>query len=88
MTRPARVEITVNDRPLRAYPDESVATALLAAGIASFRHSRRGGHPRGPFCLMGSCQECLVRVEGRRVPACQTPVQAGLTVTLEGVDER
>jgi len=32
------------------------------------------------FCLMGSCQECLVMINGRRVLACRTPVARGLVV--------
>jgi predicted molibdopterin-dependent oxidoreductase YjgC len=83
VARPEDVEIVVNGRPLRACPGESIATALLGAGIRSFRRSPRGNCPRGPFCLMGSCQECVVCVDGRRVPACQTLVRAGLNVTIE-----
>jgi hypothetical protein len=32
------------------------------------------------FCLMGSCQECVVWADARRVLACQEPVRAGLDV--------
>jgi predicted molibdopterin-dependent oxidoreductase YjgC len=35
------------------------------------------------FCLMGSCQECLVRVDGRRALACQEPVRDGMVVVTE-----
>lgn len=80
LRRPPTVVIEVDGEPLRAHPGESLAAALWAAGIRTLRHSPRGG-PRGAFCLMGVCQECLVSVDGRRVLACQQPVSAGLSVT-------
>jgi predicted molibdopterin-dependent oxidoreductase YjgC len=32
------------------------------------------------FCMMGSCQECVVRIDGRMTTACQEPVRDGLDV--------
>jgi D-hydroxyproline dehydrogenase subunit gamma len=62
------------------YPGESVAAALLAAGIRSLRASPRDGAPRGTFCWMGLCQECTVVADGVRQPACRLPVREGLAV--------
>ena len=78
--RPAPVEIRVDGRSVTAHAGETVATALLAAGIAVFRWSPRDGTPRAVFCLMGSCQECAVWIDGRRRLACQVPVQAGTII--------
>ncbi|HEY0290261.1 MAG TPA: (2Fe-2S)-binding protein [Pseudomonas sp.] len=65
-----------------ALSGQSVAAALFASGVKVLRASPRAQQPRGMFCLMGSCQECLVMVDGRRVLACQTPVAAGLSVSV------
>ena len=78
--RPPAVTITVDGKPLRVYPGESLAAALLAAGTHTLRYSPRSRQPRGAFCFMGVCQECLVRLDGRRVLACQTPVQEGMVI--------
>jgi predicted molibdopterin-dependent oxidoreductase YjgC len=78
--RPPSVEITVDGVPLRACRSESIAAALLVAGRRALRTSPRLQLPRGVFCLMGVCQECLVQVDGRLVLACQTPVRAGMRV--------
>ena len=59
---------------------ESVAAALFASGTKSLRASPREHSPRGMFCLMGSCQECLVMVDARRVLACRTAVADGMRV--------
>ena len=74
------VEFFFDGKAVRAYAGETVACALFAAGIRTLRKSPRARSARGMFCLMGSCQECVVDIDGRRVPACQEPVRAGLDV--------
>lgn len=81
--RPEQVTIAVNGAPVAATPGESVATALLAAGMTVWRRSPRARTPRGAFCLMGVCQECIVRIDGRRAVACQESVRAGLIIELD-----
>ncbi|MEV6651433.1 (2Fe-2S)-binding protein [Streptomyces sp. NPDC051219] len=58
-------EISFDGRPLTALPGQSVAAALWAAGILAWRTTRKGGAPRGAFCGIGSCFDCLVTVNGR-----------------------
>lgn len=78
--RPDPVIVHVDGKPIEAYPGESVAAALLAAGVAVFRVTSQGA-PRGPFCNMGVCFDCLVEVDGRPgVRACMTTVRAGMRV--------
>jgi D-hydroxyproline dehydrogenase subunit gamma len=80
------VEFFFDGRAVRAYAGESVACALFAAGIRTLRRSPRTASMRGMFCLMGSCQECVVEADGRRVAACQEPVRAGLEVRSAAQD--
>ncbi len=75
------LSLTVDGRTVAAFAGESIATALWAAGIRRLRTSP-GGAPRGMFCGMGVCQECVVEVEGEAVLACQTRVAEGLAVHL------
>ena len=79
-TRGAAVEFRFDGHVVTAYEGESVACALFAAGIRTLRRSPRTGSARGMFCLMGSCQECVVSIDGCRVAACQEPARAGLAV--------
>ncbi|RDJ99069.1 (2Fe-2S)-binding protein [Paraburkholderia lacunae] len=74
------VELFLDGQRLPARTGESVAAALFACGRKALRVSPRLHQARGMFCLMGSCQECLVMVNGRRVLACQTRVVDGLRV--------
>lgn len=74
--------IVVNGARVDAAPGQSVAAALLAAGILHLRDSPRAGAPRGAFCLIGVCQECVLQIDGAAVPACQVPVRSGMAVSL------
>ena len=72
--------IQVDGEPVQAYAGESVATALLALGLRTFRHTEKGA-PRGLFCGMGVCFDCLVTVDGvENVRACLTPVAEGMVI--------
>lgn len=71
-------QIQVNGKMVTAYPGETIAAVLLAEGWQMFRHSALSGEPRGPFCGMGLCFDCLVTVNGKpNVRACITHVQPG-----------
>jgi len=76
--RAERVRFTFDGRPLTAEPGQTVGAALLAAGVRSWRRTRAGGRPRGLFCGIGACFDCLVDVnDDRAVRACLVPVRDG-----------
>jgi predicted molibdopterin-dependent oxidoreductase YjgC len=78
--RGAAVTIMVDGVPLDAHLGETVAGALLASGRRAWRHTRHG-QPRGLYCGIGVCFDCLVAVNGTpHVRACLTPVTAGMVV--------
>jgi predicted molibdopterin-dependent oxidoreductase YjgC len=77
------VRIRVDDREVLAYDGESLAAALFAAGTRAFRYTLRGA-PRGYFCGMGVCHDCVITVDGLpNVRACMTPVRDGLRVQIQ-----
>ena len=76
--RAETVAFTFDGAPLTAEAGQTVGAALLAAGIRSWRRTRGGGRPRGLFCGIGACFDCLVDVNGdRAVRACLVPVRDG-----------
>lgn len=77
-----RVSVQVDGRVLELPEGENLAAALLVAGVMPFRHTPVSGAPRGPFCMMGACFDCLVEIDGMTRQACMTEVRAGLSVTL------
>ena len=78
--------VTFDGREIEALPGQTVAAALWAAGITSWRTTRRTGRPRGIFCGIGVCFDCLVTVNGRpNQRACLVPVHSGDVIrTQEG----
>ncbi len=79
-----QIEIEVDGETIAAYEGESIAAALLASGRRTFRHSAKLDAPRGLFCGMGVCFDCLMTVDGvRNVRTCVTPVQAGMKVQTQ-----
>ncbi|MGP3980149.1 (2Fe-2S)-binding protein [Streptomyces sp. KR80] len=77
-------EITVDDRTVTALPGQSIAAALWGAGILAWRTTRVGGRPRGAFCGIGQCYDCLATVNGepnRR--ACLVPARPGDVITTQ-----
>ncbi|GAA3096794.1 hypothetical protein GCM10010449_20310 [Streptomyces rectiviolaceus] len=70
--------VTFDGREIPALPGQTVAAALWSAGITAWRTTRRGGEPRGVFCGIGVCFDCLVEVNGRsNQRACLTPAAPG-----------
>jgi predicted molibdopterin-dependent oxidoreductase YjgC len=76
---------TFDGRPVQAEPGQSVAAALIATGQRSWRRTRIEGNPRGVFCGIGVCFDCLVTINGRpNHRACLVEVQPGDAVCTQG----
>ncbi len=58
------VTLTVDGAAITARAGDTVAAALLAAGHAACRETAVSNTPRGPYCLMGVCFDCLVSIDG------------------------
>ncbi|MDA3789831.1 MAG: (2Fe-2S)-binding protein [Desulfobacula sp.] len=81
--RGKKITLMVNGKKNLAYEGESVHAALIAAGIKNFRASKTG-KPRGIFCGMGICYECLVTIDN--IPdqrACMTMVKDNMEIITE-----
>ncbi|MFC4565737.1 (2Fe-2S)-binding protein [Nocardiopsis mangrovi] len=80
------VTFSFDGREITAEPGQSIGAALIAAGHRSWRRTRRDGRPRGVFCGIGVCFDCLATVDGRpNVRACLAEARPGATVeTQEG----
>ncbi len=77
------VTIHFDGQPIAALEGETIAAALSAAGIVAFRRTASGA-PRGLYCGMGACFDCVVTVDGRiGQRACLTKVAEGMTVAGE-----
>jgi predicted molibdopterin-dependent oxidoreductase YjgC len=80
----APIAITVDGRAVTARTGDTVASALLAAGIDHCRTTPVSGAPRAPYCLMGVCFDCLVTIDGvGSRQGCLVPVRPGMKVETQ-----
>ena len=78
------VEFTFEGRRLTGWEGEPIAAALAAAGIRVLRRTRLRGEPRGIFCAIGLCTDCMVVVDGMpNVRSCVTPLRAGMDIRMQ-----
>ena len=78
---PSGLRLEFEGRTIPAEAGDTVAAALLAAGVDRFRDTPVGGRPRAPYCMMGICFDCLVEIDG--VPnrqACMVPAADGMKI--------
>lgn len=79
-----KIKIFVNGKACTAYEGESVHAALLAAGYRVLRKTPKTHQPRGLFCGMGVCYDCLVTINGapnRR--ACMIQVMDRMEIEID-----
>ena len=82
--RGRKVTFIFDGREIEARTGETVAAALLAAGVPAFRRSIREHRPRGLFCGIGRCASCAMVIDGvPNVRACVTPVAEGMDVRTQ-----
>ncbi len=84
----SNVTIYFEGRAIEARAGEPVAAALLAAGVKALRLTRRRHEPRGIFCALGRCTDCVMVVDDiPNVRTCVTPVREGMRVRRQGAEE-
>lgn len=77
-----QVNITVDGTELRVPASRTIAAALmLDLDRSAWRRTRQAGEPRGLFCGIGICYDCLATIDGRTsVRACMVEVAEGMDV--------
>jgi NADPH-dependent 2,4-dienoyl-CoA reductase/sulfur reductase-like enzyme len=71
--------ISLDGEVVEAEPGDTVAEALLRSRITTFSRSIKYHRPRGPFCLSGSCGQCLMQIDGSPSQlACRVQAQEGM----------
>ena len=83
----SRVVLTYDGVEMEGYEGEPIAMALKAAGVEVHRFTAKRHEPRGIFCAIGRCTDCVMVVDGKpNVRTCMTPLAAGMDVrTQDGV---
>ena len=84
------VTFTYDGKPVQGYEGEPVAAALKANGVQIHRYTAKQHKPRGIFCAIGRCTDCVMVVDGKpNIRTCMTPLKEGMDVrTQYGVSDR
>jgi predicted molibdopterin-dependent oxidoreductase YjgC len=79
-----RVAFSFDGKEMEGCEGEPVALALKAAGVFIHRYTKKQGRPRGIFCAIGRCTDCVMVVDGKpNVRTCITPLAAGMQVQTQ-----
>ena len=84
------VTFTYDGKELQGYEGEPIAAALKAAGVMVHRYTKKEHKPRGIFCAIGRCTDCVMVVDGKpNVRTCMTPLAEGMQLqTPSGVSHK
>ncbi len=78
------VNFTYDGIKLQGHEGEPIAAALKAAGINIHRYTKKEHKPRGIFCAIGRCTDCVMVVDGvPNVRTCVTPLKGGMKVQTQ-----
>ncbi len=79
-----KVPFTYDGKELYGYEGEPIAAALKAAGFMIHRYTQKQHKPRGIFCAIGRCTDCVMVVDGQpNVRTCVTPLKKGMHIQTQ-----
>ncbi|MCR5690873.1 MAG: (2Fe-2S)-binding protein [Eubacterium sp.] len=82
--RGREVEFTFDGQTLKGYENEPIAMALKANGVMTHRYTKKEHKPRGIFCAIGRCTDCVMVVDGKpNIRTCVTPLKEGMVVVTQ-----
>ena len=77
-------EFTLDGKKLEGCEGEPIAKALKNAGVMVHRYTRKEHRPRGIFCAIGRCTDCVMIVNGQpNVRTCITPLEEGMKIETQ-----
>lgn len=78
------VTFTFDGIKMEGYEGEPVAVALKANGVMIHRYTRKKHEPRGIFCAIGRCTDCVMIVDGKpNIRTCVTPLKEGMVIRTQ-----
>ena len=78
------VKFFFDGKEIEGYEGEPIAVALKAAGLMVHRYTKKEHKPRGLFCAIGRCTDCVMVVDGvPNIRTCITPLKAGMNVNTQ-----
>ena len=84
------ITFTFDGKEMKGLEGEPIAMALKANGVSIHRYTKKEHKPRGIFCAIGRCTDCVMVVDGKpNVRTCVTALTEGMKVqTQDGVSPK
>lgn len=78
------VTFTFDGTAMQGCEGEPIAVALKANGVMIHRYTKKEHKPRGIFCAIGRCTDCVMVVNGKpNIRTCVTPLEEGMVVQTQ-----
>jgi predicted molibdopterin-dependent oxidoreductase YjgC len=79
-----KIQFTFDGQPMEGFEDEPIAIALRSNGVLIHRYTTRQNEPRGMFCAIGRCTDCIMVVDGKpNIRTCVESLKAGMKVETQ-----
>jgi hypothetical protein len=79
-----KVTFAFDGKPMEGFEGEPIAIALRSNGVLIHRYTVKRNEPRGMFCAIGRCTDCIMVVNGRpNIRTCVEALEAGMVVETQ-----
>ena len=79
-----KVQFTYDGKTMEGFEGEPIAIALRSNGVLIHRYTARRNEPRGIFCAIGRCTDCIMVVDGvPNVRTCVEPLKEGMVIQTQ-----
>lgn len=84
MKKGKKVKFQYNGKDLYGNEGKPISVALKAEGVMVHRYTKKQHRPRGIFCAIGRCTDCVMVVNGQpNIRTCITPLEEGMIVETQ-----
>ncbi len=85
-----KIRFLFDGKEVEGYEGEPIAAALRDLGVMAHRYTAKNHQPRGIFCAIGRCTDCVMIVDGKpNIRTCITPLREGMVVeTQDGISKK
>ncbi len=79
-----RIQFTFDGNSMEGFEDEPIAMALRSNGVMVHRYTTKKNEPRGIFCAIGRCTDCIMIVNGiPNVRTCVEQLKEGMVIQTQ-----
>ena len=79
-----KVRFTFDGKAMEGFEGEPIAVALMSNNVSVYRYTSKRNEPRGIFCAIGRCTDCIIVVDGvPNVRTCVEPLKEGMAVQTQ-----